>query len=93
MDVLDTDTLPEVRPYIPGTPLTPAAPATLPYPITLSPLARLDYYTKQEAFNVVGMFKSPMMLMMLFAGGMVFAMPYLMVCTVLATVILILTLI
>ena len=79
VDILDTDTLPEIRPYTPGTPLTPPAPVALPYPITLSPTAKLDYFTQQQAFNLVGMFNSPMMLMMLFAGVMVFATPYLMV--------------
>ncbi|KAI0348619.1 hypothetical protein BDW22DRAFT_1320774 [Trametopsis cervina] len=77
VDVLDTDTLPEVRPYVPGTPLSPAPPVTLPYPITLSATSKLDYFTQQQAFNLIGMFKSPMMLLMVFGGIMVFATPYL----------------
>ncbi|KAI0094689.1 hypothetical protein BDY19DRAFT_988500 [Irpex rosettiformis] len=78
VDVLDADTLPEIRPYTPGTPLSPPAPVMLPYPIILSPVAKLDYFTQQQAFNLIGMFNSPMMLMMLFGGIMVFATPYLM---------------
>ncbi|KAI0704885.1 hypothetical protein BC835DRAFT_705590 [Cytidiella melzeri] len=78
VDILDTDTLPEIRPYTPGTPLSPVAPVTLPYPITLAALSKLDYYTQQQAFNLLGMFQSPMMLMMLFGGVMVFITPYLM---------------
>ncbi|CAL1695997.1 unnamed protein product [Somion occarium] len=78
IDVLDTDTLPEVRPYVPGTPLSPPSPVTLPYPITLIPRARYDYYTPQESFNLVGMFQNPMMLLMLGTGVLMLAMPYIM---------------
>ena len=79
MDVLETDSLPEIRPYIPGTSLSPASTVTLPYPIVLSAAAKLDFYAAHEAFNLVGMFKNPMMMMMLVGGGLVFAMPYIMV--------------
>ena len=79
MDVFDTESLPEVRPYIPGTPLSPAAPVTLPYPIILSPIRRLDFYMTREGFDIVALFKNPMMMMMLVGGVMVFAMPYIMV--------------
>ncbi|KAK7694566.1 hypothetical protein QCA50_001752 [Cerrena zonata] len=78
IDVSDTDTLPEVRPYIPGTPLSPASPVTLPYPITLHPRGKYDFYAPQESFNIIAMFKSPMMLLMLFTGVMMLAMPYIM---------------
>lgn len=79
--MLDTDSLPEVRPYTPGTPLSPASSVALPYPIILSATHKLDYYTQQQAFNLIGMFQNPMMMMMLLGGGLVFAMPYLMVCS------------
>lgn len=37
------------------------------------------YYVPPESFNLIGMFKNPMMLMMVFAGVMMLSMPYLMV--------------
>lgn len=79
LDVLESDSLPEVRPYIPGTPLSPASPMTLPYPITLSAVQKIDFYMPRQAFNLIGMFKNPMMMMMLVGGALVFAMPYIMV--------------
>ncbi|KAI8995555.1 hypothetical protein BD414DRAFT_479876 [Trametes punicea] len=78
VDVLESDTLPEVRPYFPGTPLSPAAPATLPYPIVLSARGKNDYFVPRESFNVLAMFKNPMMLMMLGAGVLVLLMPMMM---------------
>ncbi|KAK7058801.1 hypothetical protein VNI00_001425 [Paramarasmius palmivorus] len=77
IDVLDESSI-EVRPYVPGTPLNPASTILLPYPITLSAKAKFNYFVPPESFNIMGMLGSPMMLMMLFAGGMVLAMPYLM---------------
>lgn len=79
VDVLETDFLPEVHPYIPGTPLTTPSAVALPYPIHLSASQRLDFYTQRQGFNLLGMFKSPMMMMMALGGVMVFAMPYIMV--------------
>lgn len=78
IDVFETESLPEVRPYIPGTPLSPASTVTLPYPIVLPARQKNDYFIPRQSFNVVGMFQSPMMLMMLGMGVMVIAMPYLM---------------
>ncbi|GJE86046.1 hypothetical protein PsYK624_021260 [Phanerochaete sordida] len=78
VDVLETDTLPEVHPYVPGTPLSSSTAVSLPYPIQMSAVHRLNFYTEREGFNLVGMFKNPMMMMMLFGGGLVFAMPYIM---------------
>ena len=77
--MLESETLPEVRPYIPGTPFSPTSPVALPYPIVLSAVHKLDFYTAHEGFNVVAMFRNPMMMMMLIGGAMVFAMPYIMV--------------
>lgn len=79
VDVSETDSLPEVRPYFPGTPLSPPAAATLPYPITLIPRHKNDYFVAQESFNVLGMFQNPMMMLMVGAGVMVLVMPYIMV--------------
>ncbi|KAH9946691.1 hypothetical protein B0H21DRAFT_822606 [Amylocystis lapponica] len=78
IDVFESESLPEVRPYIPGTPLSPAAPVTLPYPIVLHARQRNDYFVPPESFNVLGMLQNPMMLMMLGVGAMVLLMPYLM---------------
>ncbi|KAF9821957.1 hypothetical protein IEO21_00387 [Rhodonia placenta] len=78
VDVFETETLPEVRPYIPGTPLSPAAVVTLPYPIVLAPRQRNDYFVPRQSFNLLAMFQNPMMLLMLGMGGLVVAMPYLM---------------
>ncbi|KAI0735248.1 hypothetical protein C8Q76DRAFT_711601 [Earliella scabrosa] len=78
VDVFDTETLPEVRPYFPGTPLSPPSPVTLPYPILLSARQRHDYFIPRESFNVLAMFKNPMMMMMLGAGVLVLFMPTMM---------------
>ncbi|KAI0824240.1 hypothetical protein BC628DRAFT_1323366 [Trametes gibbosa] len=76
--VFEGDSLPEVRPYFPGTPLSPAAPATLSYPVVLSARGRHDYFVPRESFNVLAMFKNPMMMMMLGAGVLVLLLPTLM---------------
>ncbi|KAH9937616.1 uncharacterized protein B0H18DRAFT_1081740 [Fomitopsis serialis] len=78
VDVFETESLPEIRPYIAGTPLSPPSSITLPYPILLTPRTKNDYFTPQQSFNLMGMFQSPMMLMMLVMGGMMLAMPYIM---------------
>ncbi|EKM60981.1 uncharacterized protein PHACADRAFT_180137 [Phanerochaete carnosa HHB-10118-sp] len=78
VDVLETDTLPEVHPYVPGTPLSSSTTVTLPYPIRLSAAQRLNYYAERQGFNLLGMLNNPMMMMMLVGGGLVFAMPYIM---------------
>lgn len=79
VDVLETDSLPEVYPYLPGTPLLNPSAVALPYPIRLSAAQKLNYYTDRQGFNLLAMFKNPMMMMMLLGGGLVFAMPYIMV--------------
>ena len=74
------ETLPEVRPYFPGTPLSPPSAVTLSYPITLSARGKFDYFVPRESFNVLAMFKNPMMMLMLVAGGLVLFTPTMMVC-------------
>ena len=37
---------------------------------------KLNYFVPPEAFNIIGMLSSPMMIMMLFGGGMMLALPY-----------------
>ena len=79
VDVLETETLPEVRPYFPGTPLSPASTVSLPYPIVLAAKKQNDYFVPRESFNILAMFSNPMMMMMLVAGGLVLLMPTMMV--------------
>ncbi len=79
IDVLDSELPPVVRPYVVGTPLSPPSHIKLPYPITLFARAKYDYYIPRESFNLIGMFQNPMMMIMLFTGVMVLAMPYIMV--------------
>ncbi|CCM00949.1 uncharacterized protein FIBRA_02996 [Fibroporia radiculosa] len=78
IDVLEAETLPEVRPYIPGTPLSPPSTVTLPYPVVLPARQTSDYFVPHQSFNLLGMFQSPMTLMMLGMGVLVLAMPTLM---------------
>jgi hypothetical protein len=72
-------TLPEIRPYIPGTPLSPPSTVLLPYPVLLVARRKNDYFMPPPSFNALGMLQSPMVLMMIFGGVMMFAMPKLMV--------------
>jgi hypothetical protein len=66
-----------VRPLPPATPLNPPSPINLPYPIILVPRQVNSYYVPPETFNLLGMFKNPMMLMMVAGGVMLFGLPYL----------------
>ncbi|KAI0257501.1 hypothetical protein BJV78DRAFT_1272479 [Lactifluus subvellereus] len=54
---------PEVHAYTIGTPLNPLSP---------------DYFVPHQSFNVLQMFQNPMMLIMVFGGLMMLAMPYIM---------------
>lgn len=76
----DTPLEPIVRPLPPGTPLNPATPAFLPYPIKLSARQSNNYYVPPESFNIMSMVGNPMTLMMLAAGVMMFVVPYITVC-------------
>jgi len=78
VDVFDTSSDPEIRPYIPGTPLSATPAVTLPYPLKLYPRQRNDYFVPPQSFNILGMFQNPMMLMMVGVGAMALLMPYLM---------------
>ncbi|TFK30613.1 hypothetical protein FA15DRAFT_662618 [Coprinopsis marcescibilis] len=78
IDVLSDSPTPEVRPYLPATPLNPPVKALLAYPITLSAKDRFAYFNPPQSFNIVSMLSNPMMLMMVFGGVMMLAMPYLM---------------
>ena len=72
---------PEVRPYAVGTPLDPPSPVKLPYPIKLVPRQRRSYFVPHQSFNVVQMLQNPMMLITVFGGLMMLAMPYITVST------------
>lgn len=79
IEVHDEETkAPTVYPYIPGTPLLPKANVTLPHPVALLARRRNTYFVPRESFNLVGMFSNPMMMLMLFTGVMMFAMPSIM---------------
>ena len=67
---------PDVSPYTIGTPLNPRSPIKLPYPIKLVPRHKKSYFVPLQSFNIVQMFQNPMMLMMVFGGLMMLAMPY-----------------
>ena len=70
----------QVRAYPSGTPFSPSPPnPLLEYPIKLIPQTRKTFFVEREGFDVVSMFKNPMMLMMLFAAGMIFILPKAMV--------------
>lgn len=79
VDVKPSDPTPEIRPYVLGTPFNPASSVSLPYPINLVPHSKNAYFIPRESFNLVGMFQNPMMMIMVFTGVLMFAMPYIMV--------------
>ncbi|KAG2146563.1 uncharacterized protein EDB93DRAFT_1240825 [Suillus bovinus] len=76
IDVSPSETLPEVRPYIFGTPLLTTTSVSLPYPVMLTPRHKNRYFSPRESFNLLGMFQSPMMMIMVLTGVMMLAMPY-----------------
>mmetsp|Transcript_3324 Transcript_3324/g.5058 ORF Transcript_3324/g.5058 Transcript_3324/m.5058 type:complete len:219 (+) Transcript_3324:86-742(+) len=48
------------------------------YPLQLKPHAAYQYFEVKKGFNLFSILKNPMVLMMLFSGGMMFMMPKLM---------------
>ncbi|KAF7306664.1 DUF2012 domain-containing protein [Mycena indigotica] len=66
-----------VRPYSVGTALNPPSTIIMPE-IALLARATHSYYMPPQSFNLMGMLGSPMVLLFIFGGGMVLAMPYLM---------------
>ncbi|KAI0001968.1 hypothetical protein BJV77DRAFT_1063328 [Russula vinacea] len=69
---------PEVRPYTVGTPLNPPSPIKLPYPVKLVPRQRKSYFIPHQSFSIMVMLQNPMMLITVFGGLMMLAMPYVM---------------
>lgn len=47
----------------------------LRYPLVLAPSSIKNYFEEREDFNILSLFKSPMVMMMLFMFGMVYMMP------------------
>ncbi|CAO3647737.1 unnamed protein product [Cunninghamella blakesleeana] len=47
----------------------------VPHPFVLKAKAEAEYFTPKQGFNVLGMFKNPMFLMLGFSGIMMFIMP------------------
>jgi hypothetical protein len=45
------------------------------YPLVLYPYAQYQYFEKRRGFSIFGLLKSPMILMMLFSGGLMYMMP------------------
>lgn len=79
VDVLADSNIPEIRPYIPGTPLEPPAAVKLPYPIELQPRRHVSFFVPIESFNLMGMFQNPMMLLMGVTAIIAIGAPYLLV--------------
>lgn len=79
IDVSPSEPLPDVRSYVFGTPLLSASSVSLPYPVVLIPRHKHKYFSPRDSFNLLGMFQSPMMMIMVLTGGMMLAMPYIMV--------------
>lgn len=46
--------------------------------IAITPSSKKEFFQERSGFDVLGIFKNPMILMALFSGGLVFGMPYLM---------------
>jgi len=80
IDIVDSLSPPEVRPYLPGTPLlsTANSPVTIVYPLKVHPRYRNEYFVPKQSFNVMGMLQNPMIMMMGAVGVMVLALPYMM---------------
>lgn len=70
-----------LKPYHPSmlpVPPTETTPS-LPYPIQLVPVTKIQYYEQPQGPNIMGLFKNPMVLMLGFTGLMAFAMPKMLV--------------
>ncbi|KAF9786971.1 hypothetical protein BJ322DRAFT_1052986 [Thelephora terrestris] len=80
IDVVDTLSAPEARPYLPGTPLSSTANShvTIAHPLKVYPRFKNEYFVPKQSFNVMGMLQNPMIMMMGAVGVMVVAMPYMM---------------
>lgn len=68
-----------LAPAIAGSIETALMQPPLPVPFTLQPSAKLEFFVEPQPFDLMGMLKSPMVLIAVFGGAMVFLMPKLMV--------------
>jgi hypothetical protein len=64
-----------VQTYYPDRLPLPTTEPSLPYPLQLVAMGQYDYYTPPPGMNIVQMFKSPMVLMMLFSAVMALVLP------------------
>lgn len=55
----------------------PLADKSLPYPLEISPLGKEEFFEVNKGFEVGGMLKNPMILMMIFSGVIMLGLPYL----------------
>ena len=69
---------PHVQIHHPSRLPLPTSSPSLPYPIALHALGKEDYYTSKTGVNILAMLKSPMVLMMLASGVMMFVLPKIM---------------
>lgn len=69
---------PHVQIHHPSRLPVPTSSPSLPYPIALHALGKEDYYTSKTGVNILAMLKSPMVLMMLASGVMMFVLPKIM---------------
>mmetsp|Transcript_7005 Transcript_7005/g.10030 ORF Transcript_7005/g.10030 Transcript_7005/m.10030 type:complete len:220 (-) Transcript_7005:92-751(-) len=57
----------------PGAPKT-----TTKHPLVLTAHAKYEYFEPRQGFSIMGIFKNPMLLMMIVSGGLMFLMPKMM---------------
>ena len=50
----------------------------LKYPLVINPKGSYQYFETKKGFSIFGLLRNPMVIMMLFSGGLMFAMPYMM---------------
>ncbi|GJJ08759.1 hypothetical protein Clacol_002978 [Clathrus columnatus] len=78
VDVTKADPPISVYTFVPGTSLSNNTVISLPNPIILTPRAKNAYFAEKEGFNPIAMLQSPMMLLMIGTGVLLFLTPYLM---------------
>ncbi|KAH7883752.1 hypothetical protein F5I97DRAFT_1938425 [Phlebopus sp. FC_14] len=77
VDVSNSSPTPEIKSYIVGTPLMSPS-VVLSYPVVFTPRHKNNYFQPRESFNLLGMFRNPMMMIMVLTGVLVVGMPYIM---------------
>lgn len=51
---------------------------SIPHPLTLTALAKYQYFEQRPGFSIFSLLKNPMLLMMIFSVGLMYAMPKMM---------------